>query len=121
MTTPITEASLAAPTFNGSDEEISGATSAWASIVSSLTYLNSAYVGNGTTLISPENKLAMLSALSVYLAAKIGECNNITPPPEVIPFNTPTVVPAPIVQPEVDSYAEDLKKAAAKSSLQRMR
>jgi hypothetical protein len=137
MTQIITEATLVAPVFCGSDEEIAGATNSWSSIVNALSYMNSMYIGNQQCQMSPENKKALFASLMAYSQCKMDELNNVTQPPTVTTM-MPTVPPvapevavvAPVVAP--DSYAEseeaakekalaEAKTVAAAKNLQRLR
>lgn len=135
----LTEATLVAPVFCGSDEEIAGATNSWSSIINSISYMNSMYVGcSGAQIpMSLENKKALFSSLMAYSQCKMDELNNVTQPPMVTTM-TPTVPPiapeiavvAPVVAP--DSYAEseedkkekalaEAKQIAVQKNLQRLR
>lgn len=108
MTTQsLTEATLMAPVFNGSDEEVAQCTSAWSSIISSFTYACGSVASYGALPMSPENKRAMYVALQCYLNTKVDELNNVTVPPVVSPSTVGLVpvfapAPAPNEMPEVD-------------------
>jgi len=94
----LNEATLLAPVFNGSDEEVVAATQAWSSIISSMTYAcGPSYGIGGTIQMSVENKRALLVAMQAYLSSKMDEVNNVTVPP--VP--TPTVPAVPVVPPVV--------------------
>jgi len=91
----LNEATLLAPVFNGSDEEVVAATQAWSSVISSLTYAcGPSYGIGGTIQMSAENKRALLVAMQAYLTSKMDEVNNVTTPPvpaPTVPFVPPVV------------------------------
>lgn len=130
-TQSLTEATLMAPVFNGSDEEVAAATQSWASIISNISYTFAPCLGvGGTVQMSAENKRAMYVALQCYLNSKVDELNNVTPPvpvattpPAFVPPAAPTEQPA-ATEIEFASYAESKKAIvteAHKANLKRMR
>lgn len=131
-TQTLTEATLMAPVFNGSDEEVAQCTSSWSSIISSFSYACGSISSYGGTPMSAENKRAMYVALQCYLNTKVDELNNVTPPVPVAttppafvaPMPVPTEQPAAETEIEFASYAESKKPIVTesqKATLKRMR
>jgi hypothetical protein len=121
----LNEATLLAPVFNGSDEEVVAATQAWSSVISSLTYAcGPSYGINGTVAMSAENKRALLVAMQAYLTSKMDEVNNVTVPPVPTP-SVPSVpmvpaIPVPTECPteiEISYEQKEEKKEPVKESI----
>jgi hypothetical protein len=112
------EATLLAPVFNGSDDEIAMATQSWASIISSFSYMwGPGQTIGGTFQMSAENKRAIAVALQCYLNTKVDELNNVTTPPVVAPtvYNAPPVVAVPCPPEEEQQPAVDMEISYAES------
>lgn len=121
----LNEATLLAPVFSGTDEEIAAATSSWSSIISGLAYACGPSLGyTGTVQMSDENKRAIYSALQSFLTSKMADLNNASATPTVVP-SCAVPTPAPVVpeMPEIEvSYAESQKpvKESISPQLKRM-
>lgn len=112
MTEQLNEGTLIAPTFTGSDSELSGCTNAWSSIINSLNYTNWFYscepVNSTQVQMSKENKLALYGAIISFCQSKMSEL-------EQLPQTTATIAAQATSPTQPESYAEESKKEDKKA------